>query len=355
MPLPIEMIQLLPKTDLHLHLDGSMRAGTLLDLARENGVALPASEEKELLFHLTPDNSDLEAYLRFFGVTLSVLDTESALERVAFELAEDAAKENVRYLEVRYSPILHQKRGLSLEQIVEAVLRGLRRAEAQYRVRAGVILCGIRQIGPDVSLRLADLAIKYKRNGVVAFDLAGAEKDYPAKHHREAFHRILENNINVTVHAGEAFGPPSISQALHYCGAHRIGHGTRLGEDPDLLEYVNDHRIALEMCLTSNLQTGAVAKLEAHPFGEYFRRGLRVTLNTDNRLISNTSLTQELALAASVFDLDVAGLRKILINGFKSAFLPHGEKIALLKDAITEMDVVFGQFDPGYEPYRTFL
>ncbi len=355
MSLPREMIAKLPKTDLHLHLDGSLRLATMIELAERQGIALPSRNEAELAAHLTPDNSDLEGYLRFFDTTLSVLDTEAALERSAYELAEDAAKENVRYLEVRYSPILHQKRGLELEPIVDAVLRGLRRAEEDHNVRAGVILCGIRHMDPDSSVRLADLAIAYKGRGVVAFDLAGAEKDYPAKEHREAFARILRHNINVTVHAGEGFGPPSIAQALHNCGAHRIGHGTRLREDADLLAYVNDHRIPLEMCITSNLQTGTIERMEDHPFGEYFRLGLRVTLNTDNRLISNTTLTQELDLASRLFDLDVPALRKVIINGFKSAFLPHGEKIKLLQAAITEMDDVFREFDPGYTPYRTFL
>lgn len=355
MTLPRELIARLPKTDLHLHLDGSIRLSSMIELARGQGIALPSEDEEKLLSHLTPNNSDLEGYLRFFDTTLSVLDTEEALERCAFELAEDAARENVRYLEVRYSPLLHQKRGLELESIVEAVIRGLKRAEEQYRIRSGVILCGIRSMDPLESLRLADLAVAYKRRGVVAFDLAGAEKDYPAKEHRDAFLRILKHNINVTVHAGEGFGPPSIAQALHFCGAHRIGHGTRLREDPDLLAFVNDHRIPLEMCLTSNLQTGTVARLEDHPFGDYFRRGLRVTLNTDNRLISNTTLSQELDLACRLFALDAADLRKILINGFKSAFLPHEEKVALLREAISEMDAVFLEFDPTYVPYRTFL
>jgi len=354
-PIPTELLQRLPKTDLHLHLDGSLRVRTLLDLAREHGVALPADDVEGLRPHLAPRGGDLPAYLSIFDLTLSVLDTAASLERVAFELAEDAARENVRYCEIRYSPILHRKRGLSLEEIVEAVLRGLRRAEAEHPIRCGVILCGIRQIGPDISLRLADLAIAYKHRGVVGFDLAGAEKDYPAKEHREAFVRILEANINVTVHAGEAFGAASIRQALHYGGAHRIGHGTRLREDPDLLDYVNDHRVPLEMCLTSNVQTGAVARLEDHPFGEYVRRGLRVTLNTDNRLISDTDSTRELILAAQTFQLTPEEVRKVLINGFKSAFLPHDEKIQLLRSVVAEMDDLFREWIPQWRPERTFL
>jgi len=356
MPFDTEMIRRLPKTDLHVHLDGSLRLETIVDLAREQGVALPASNLEELARRLSPPpGADLEDYLKLFDLTLSVLQTEESLERVAYELAEDAAAENVWYIEVRFSPILHQERGLPLEAILEAVLRGLARAGRDLPIRSGVILCGIRHIPPEVSLRLADLALRYKGRGVVAFDLAGAEKDYPAKDHQEAFRRVLKYNINSTVHAGEGFGAPSIHQAIHYCGAHRIGHGTRLREDPDLLEYVNDHRIPLEMCLTSNVQTGAVAGYAEHPFGAYFRRGLRVTLNTDNRLMSGTIMTRELALACETFDFGVEELRKVLINGFKSAFLPHDHKVALLKDAITVWDTIFAEYFSGYRPYRTFL
>jgi adenosine deaminase len=357
MQFDLEMIHRLPKTDLHCHLDGSLRVATLLELGRADGVALPADTEEALTVALRPAaGSDLVAYLRLFDLTLAVMQTEEALERIAFELAEDAARENVWYLEVRFAPILHQKKGLSLGAIVEAVLRGLRRAEGRWRIRSGVIVCGIRHIGPEVSLELAELAIQYKTQGVVAFDLAGAEKDYPAKHHREAFYRILNNNINSTVHAGEAFGARSIHQAIHYCGAHRVGHGTLLWEDPDLLEYVNDHRIPLEMCLTSNIQTGAAETYETHPFGTYFRKGLRVTINTDNRLMSDTTVSRELQLACDAFHFDVADLRNVLINGFKAAFLPHAEKKAMLKRAISAWDEIFLEaFPDTYEPYRTFL
>lgn len=351
-----EMVRRLPKTDLHVHLDGSLRVETLRALAEERGISLPSGTPEELQAFLSPPRGgSLSDYLKFFDLTLSVLQDEPALERVAFELAEDSARENVWYLEVRFAPILHQTAGATLENILEAVLRGLERAERTYSIRTGVIVCGIRQIGPDVSLELADLALSYKGRGVVAFDLAGEEKDYPAKHHREAFYRVLNSNINSTVHAGEAFGARSIHQAIHYCGAHRIGHGTHLREDPDLLEYVNDHRIPLEMCLTSNVQTGAADSYENHPFGEYYRKGLRVTINTDNRLMSNTTVTRELLIAASTFDLEVADLRKILINGFKSAFLPHAEKGAMLKEAITAWDGIFTEYFPTYQPYRTFL
>jgi adenosine deaminase len=354
MSIPESLIRQLPKTDLHCHLDGSLRPETLVELAHAQGVPLPTEDPVELRKHLTPPpGGDLVDYLELFDLTLSVLDTEESLERVAFELAEDAASENVRYLEVRFAPNLHQKRGLSLESILDAVHAGLMRAERTYPIRTGVILCGIRHIDPKISYRLAELAVAYKGRGVVAFDLAGAEKDWPAKDHLEAFYLIRNHNINVTVHAGEAFGAPSIHQAIHYCGAHRIGHGTRLREDPDLLDYVNDHRIGIEACLTSNLQTGVVESFAAHPFREYFDKGLRVSLNTDNRLMSGTNVTQEFMVAIDAFRLGLADVRKILIHGFKSAFLPHAEKSALLRQSAAQIDASMLAFDPSFRPDRT--
>jgi adenosine deaminase len=276
---PAELIRALPKTDLHLHLDGSMRLETILELGRDQGIRLPASEPEPLgkLLRMGDGERSLERYLQAFDVTLSVLQEKEALERAAYELAVDCADENVRYIEVRFSPILHTRHGLSLKESVEAVRDGLQRAERERGIQTGIILCGIRHISPESSLVLAQLALEYKGAGVVGFDLAGAEEHFPAKKHREAFFLILNNNINCTVHAGEAFGPTSIAQAVHYCGAHRIGHGTRLREDPDLMEYVNDHRIALEMCLSSNVQTGAVASLEQHPIKYYLEHSTPTT------------------------------------------------------------------------------
>jgi adenosine deaminase len=208
-------------------------------------------------------------------------------------------------------------------------------------------VCGIRQISPKNSLRLAELAVAYRDRGVVAFDLAGAEKDNPAKDHIQAFYKVLNANMNCTVHAGEAFGPASIHQAIHYCGAHRIGHGTRLREDPDLLAYVNNHRIPVEMCLTSNLHTGVVERIEDHPFKTYYDEGLRVTVNTDNRLISKTTLTQEIHLATRLFHLTPIDLRNLVINGFKSAFIPFQEKVEMMKRVIPEMDAILARHFPG--------
>jgi adenosine deaminase len=356
MNIPLELIQALPKTDLHCHLDGSLRLATLWDLAQARGVDLGVESIEQLRTRLTPkDGANLGAYIETFESTLAVMQDEAALRRIAYELVEDVAAENVRHLEVRYSPILHQRNGLSVERVVESVLEGLRKGQRDFGVASGVIICGIRTNTPETSLMLAKLAIAYKNLGVVAFDLAGEEKDYPAKEHLKAFQLILKNNVNVTVHAGEAFGPGSIHQALHYCGAHRIGHGTRLREDPDLLAYVNDHRIPLEMCITSNVHTGSISSLADHPFRDYFDRELRVTVNTDNRLISNTTVSDELALACRTFDLSIYDLRRILINGFKSAFVHHDKKKEMLRAAIEEMDPLFERYHPQYQRMRTFL
>ena len=205
-------------------------------------------------------------------------------------------------------------------------------------------------MSPKTSMALAELAVAYKGRGVLAFDLAGQEKDYPAKAHRNACQLILKHNINSTVHAGEAFGPVSIGQALHYCGAHRIGHGTRLRENRDLMQYVNDHRIPLEVCLSSNVQTRSVKRLREHPFDFYFRKGLRVTLNTDNRLMSATTVSKEIALATRTFRLSPYEVKRIIIMGFKSAFLPYNEKARMLRQVNLEIDRIFmEEFPDDYD------
>ena len=343
MTLTPETLRRLPKTDLHLHLDGSLRPRTVWDLAQDQGVKLPAKTPGELARKLVagPQVKSLGDYLKTFDITLSVLQVPEALERVSYELAEDCAAENVRHMEVRYSPILHQAKGLKLPAILEPVLAGLKRAEREFHMSTGVIICGMRNISPRRSLDLAKLAVAYKDRGVVAFDLAGEEKDHPAKDHQRAFRFIADHNLASTVHAGEGFGPPSIAQALHDCGAHRIGHGTRLREDTGLLHYVNDHRVPLEVCLTSNVQTRAVKSVKDHPFRQYLDMGLRVTINTDNRTVSNTNLTKEYALAIRAFRLSPYQVKRILIGGFKSAFLPYAEKARLLRQVVLEIDTVF--------------
>jgi adenosine deaminase len=261
-----------------------------------------------------------------------------AIKRVSYELAEDSAEENVRYLEVRFCPILNTQKNMPMTKVVDAVLDGLDEAEKKYNIRTGLILCGLRNIDKETSLKIAELALAYKARGVVGFDLAGAEAGYPAKDHREAFELVRKNNINCTLHAGEAYGPDSVHQAIHYCGAHRIGHGTRLKEDGNLLNYVNDHRIPLEICLTSNIQTKAAPSFEEHPFRFYYDYGLRVTLNTDNRLISGTTMTKELHLASKLYDLTLEDIRSILIDGFKSSFVNYHDRAVVINSALKEID-----------------
>jgi len=358
MRLTQRVVQRLPKTDIHCHLDGCLRPRTMLELAEEQGVRLPTTNLVRLTRMLQAGRRtrSLGDYLRIFDLTLSVMQRREALYRVAFELAEDAAAENIRHLEVRYSPVLHRKRRLGWEDIVDPVIAGLRDAGSRHNMTTGVIICGIRSMDPKVSMALAELAVAYKGRGVLAFDLAGQEKDYPAKAHRAAFELILKNNINSTVHAGEAFGPASIAQALHYCGAHRIGHGTRLREDPDLMRYVNDHRIPLEVCLSSNVQTHAVRSMPEHPFGYYFRQGLRVTLNTDSRLVSATTVSQEFTLAARAFRLSPYEIKRIVIMGFKSSFLPYAQKARVLRDVNLEIDRIFmEEFPEEYDRHVTGL
>jgi adenosine deaminase len=349
-----ELLHALPKTDLHCHLDGSMRLKTILDLAEQQKVTLPADSVEGLAqaIHMGQMCKSLEEYLVAFDVTLSVLQTAEALYRAAYELAVDAAAENVRYLEVRYSPALHLQKGLKMTTVIDSVLEGLRAAKRETGIKCGVIVCGIRHINPQTSMRLAELSVAYKNRGVIGFDLAGAEASFPAKDHKDAFQLILKNNVNCTAHAGEAFGPESISQAIHYLGAHRIGHGTRLREDGDLLNYVNDHRIPLEVCPSSNVQTGAVPSLAAHPLKFYFDYGLRVTINTDNRLITDTTVTKEMWLAHKELGLELDDLTTIIVSGFKSAFLPFREKQDMLRAVNQEIATTLAAFEKRPNPVK---
>jgi adenosine deaminase len=338
--LSLEFLRQLPKTDLHVHLDGSLRLETILDLARIHRVELPTTDPVELrkAMNLGQNCGSLVEYLKAFDVTLRVMQHEDALYRVAYELAEDAAAENVRYMEVRYSPMLHTRLGLKITSVVEAVLAGLRAAHDTLGIESNVIICGIRNISAESSLEMAELAVAYKGRGVVGFDLAGAENDHPAKHHRKAFQLVRDNNINCTIHAGEAYGPESIAQALHVCGAHRIGHGCRLREDGDLLHYIADHRIPLECCPSSNVQTGAVRDLASHPLKFYFNLGLRVTINTDNRLVTDTTVSQELWHTHTKMGMSLRDIKSMIVAGFKSAFLPFHVKQAYLRRVVEELE-----------------
>ncbi|HOZ00732.1 MAG TPA: adenosine deaminase [Candidatus Syntrophosphaera sp.] len=337
-----QFIHKLPKTDLHVHLDGSVRLATIIDLAKQNSIKLPTLDQAKLrkLIVCGEHTTSLEDYLRGFHIVNMVLQTKEGLKRAAYELAEDAAAENVRYMEVRYSPILHTGDGLKLTEISQAVIDGLKQAEKDFHIKTGVIICGLRNMDPTTSVKLAELAVAFKNKGVIGFDLAGGELNYPAKDHKEAFDLALKNNLNLTIHAGEAYGPDSIHQALHYCGAHRIGHGTRLVEDGDLLNYVNDHRIPLEICIKSNFHTKAVPDIRSHPIDFYIDYGLRVTINTDNRTISDTTVTDEYMLAIDELKLDYPTIKYVILNGFKSAFLPYKERVRLINDTLRELEEI---------------
>jgi len=338
------LLKRLPKVELHCHLDGSLRVPTILDLAKKDKVTLTTSSSEELskLLVIGKTRGSLEDYIKRFDITLSVMQTPQALSRTAYELIEDVAKENVRYIEIRYSPILHTGKGMTMGESVEAVRNGLERGQKDFGVKSGIIVCGIRNISAAASLKLADLTVRYKNKGVVGFDLAGSEENFPAKDHQEAFYMILNNNINATIHAGEAYGPSSIHQAIHHCGAHRIGHGTRLKENKDLMNYVNDHRITLEICLTSNWQTRSIRTLKYHPLKYYYDQGIRVTINTDNRLMSGTTLTKEFLLAHKLFGFKLHDFREMIIMAMKSAFIPYAERKQLIRKIAGELEQDFG-------------
>ncbi|MDX1439127.1 MAG: adenosine deaminase [Rubricoccaceae bacterium] len=337
-----ETIHSWPKAELHCHLDGSLRLATLLDLARkqEKLETLQAREEEALAAELKKIDgaATLEEYLAWFGYTIPLMQTRKALHRIAYELAEDNAKENVRYLEIRYGPTLHTEEGLTLWQVNDAVLAGLREAEQDFGIETGVIICGLRDRFESASLAQAELAAAYRDQGVVGFDLAGGERGNPAEMHGAAFYYARKHLLNITVHAGESFGPASIRQALFKCGAHRIGHGVTLGQDPDLLRYFVDRQIPLEVCPTSNVQTHVVASYEAHPVAEYVRAGVPITINTDNRLFSHTTVTDELYLAHTRCGIPADDIQNIVLNGFRYAFLPHADKMALLEEVTPQID-----------------
>jgi adenosine deaminase len=326
-----DQLRRLPKTDLHVHLDGSLRPGTLVELAHDVEEPLPTTDPAALSrFMRISDARSLEDYLTRFEITLTVMQKADAIERIAFELALDAAAENVWYMEPRFCPALCTHRGLDAHQVLEAALRGLRKAEATTGIRCGIIVCALRSLDPSHSLEMARVAVDFKNHGVVAFDLAGREAGHPPSEHLEAFRYAAHANLAVTIHAGEAYGPPSIHEAVHLCGARRIGHGTRLLEDPGLMAYINDFRIPLEICLTSNVQTRVATEYATHPLTRYLREGLIVCLNTDNRLMSGTTVTDEFRLAHEKLGLTWEQLAELTLMGFESAFLPHREKQAML-------------------------
>ena len=338
-PAPMrELLHRLPKTELHCHLDGSLRPTTMLELGREYGVYMPHAEEELLRDHMRVDDArHLEDYLERFDITLGVMQTREAIDRIAYELAEDAARENVRYIEVRFAPVLNVRGGLTNADVVDAALSGLARAEATLGIVGRVIICALRHLPPAVSMELAELTVAYRGRGVVAFDLAGGELNNPAAAHAEAFAYVRRHDMPCTVHAGEGDGPRSIREAVHLCGAHRIGHATRLIEDPSLMEYVNDRRIGLEICLTSNVQTRAVSSYETHPLRQYYKAGMNASLSTDNRLMSGTTLTDEYDHAMRELGFTLEELGELAINGFSSTFLPWRERQDMIATARAEI------------------
>lgn len=330
-----------PKAELHCHLDGSLRLDTMLDIARKQGKMglLPSDsvEGLEEILRQIDASESLEDYLRWFSYSIPLMQSREALYRLAYELAEDNARENVKYLEVRYGPILHTEEGLTMQQVNDAVLGGLKQAEKDFGIRTGLIICGLRDRFESASLAQAELAAAYKDKGVVGFDLAGGERGNPAELHGAAFYYARKHLLNITIHAGENFGPASIRQALFKCGAHRIGHGVTLEQDPELLQYFVDRQIPLEICPTSNVQTRVVKGFAEHPLKKYLEAGVAVTINTDNRLFSRTTVSQELHRVHTECGIPADLLRDAVILGFRHAFLPWDEKQQFVKQVRSEI------------------
>lgn len=321
----------LPKPELHVHLDGSLRPATMAELARERDVLLPTYDAAELADHmLVSDAHSLEEYLSRFVLTLSVMQDAPALERIAYELAADHAAENVPYVEVRFCPALNTAGGLSTDEVMDAVLAGLTRAHRDFPIRSRVIVCALRTLDPAISVEMAELAVAYRNRGVVAFDLAGAEAGNPVQDHLEAFRVAKAAGLPRTVHAGEGFGAPSIHQAVHLAGAARIGHGTRLFEDPGLEDFVRARQIPLEVCITSNVQTSVAPTYGQHPVRRYRAEGIPIALCTDNRLMSGVGITDEYMHARNHLGFTWADLVDVARTGLASAFVDETEKTELL-------------------------
>ncbi|WP_030610563.1 adenosine deaminase [Streptomyces sclerotialus] len=358
--LPEDLVRQAPKVLLHDHLDGGLRPATVVELAEEAGYgALPTTDPAALgeWFRDAADSGSLERYLETFAHTCAVMQTAPALFRIAAECAEDLAADGVVYAEVRFAPEQHLAAGLTLDEVVDAVNAGFREGErraaaAGRRIRVGTLLCAMRHA--DRALEIAQLAVAHRDRGVAGFDIAGGEIGNPASRHAEAFDHLRSEGARVTVHAGEAVGMESIREAVLRCGAHRIGHGVRITDDIEiaadgsvrlgrLASYVRDMRIALEVCPTSNLQTGAASSYPGHPIDLLRRLGFRVCLNTDNRLVSGTTMTQEFQHLATAFGYGPAELEEFTVNAAKAAFLPFDERTALVDEVIR----------PGYARLRS--
>jgi adenosine deaminase len=350
-PVPADLIRRAPKVLLHDHLDGGLRPETVIDLAEEADYRdLPSHDADQLArwFAESAYSGSLERYLETFRHTVGVTQTEPALRRVARECAIDLADDGVVYAEVRFAPELHVNMGLQEDAVIEAVLagfaEGVRDAREQgKRIRIGVLLTAMRTA--TQARKVAELAVQFRDQGVVGFDIAGAEAGFPPTRHLDAFEYLRRENAHFTIHAGEAFGLPSIWEAIQWCGADRLGHGVRIVDDitigPDgephlgrLAAYVRDRRIPLELCPSSNVQTGAVASIAEHPIGLLRRLNFRVTLNTDNRLMSGTSMSHEMELLTDAFDWGLNDFQWLTVNAMKSAFLPFDERLEIINEQI---------------------
>lgn len=336
-----DLIARMPKAELHLHLDGSSRPSTIIELARQKGVQLPTEDETALRNILMPGENcqSLEEYLQAFGITCSVMGSRDALYRIAYELVEDCANDGHRYFEVRWATRVIPPE-ISPEEMVEAVWSGLRDAGEKYGVVARQILCGMRHEDPKHGIDTAELATKCKHLGVVAYDIAGAEAPFPPSLHVESFKIAQNANLRTTCHAGEAAGPEFVREAIVQAGSERIGHGTRLEQDPELLQYVVDRQIPIEVCLTSNVQTKATESFNTHPIRRYIDAGAKVVVCTDNRTVSGVSLEDEFNRAHQYHGVTVDELRQLTFNAFDSAFLPLQEKVALRDAALAEFDAI---------------
>jgi adenosine deaminase len=333
-----------PKVLLHDHLDGGLRPRTVIELARDQGYTkLPTTDPDELRewFKRGANRHDLTLYLETFAHTVGVMQTKDALERIAAECAEDLAADGVVYAEVRFAPELHTEAGLTLDEIVDSVAAGFARASATSPIRIGILCTAMRTAAR--SLEIAELSVRHRDNGVVGFDIAGAEKGYPPTQHLDAFQLVQRENFHFTIHAGEAFGPPSIWEAIQYCGAERLGHGVRIIDDiafdgdgqaklGRLAAYVRDTRIPLEMCPSSNVHTGVSDSIASHPIKRLSDLRFRVTVNTDNRLMSDCTMTSEMQALHDAFGWGLADMQWLTINAMKSAFIPFDVRLRIIND-----------------------
>ncbi|RIX51728.1 adenosine deaminase [Paenibacillus nanensis] len=330
----------LPKVDLHVHLDGSVRPETVIALAKESGESLPVWEPELLLPYMQVQGecSSLVEYLNKFHFVGQFLHTSSALTRVAYELVEQAAENNCRYVEVRFAPQLHRKLGLTVVDTVRAVLEGLGRGERDFGVIARCIAICLRGHSEEMNREVIRAASQHLGRGVVAVDLAGAEAAYPPELYVDLFAMARERKLPITVHAGEAAGAASVRTAVERLGAARIGHGVRMNEDPSLVERIRKERIPLELCPISNLQTKAASSWQAYPIREYFEQGIAVTVNTDNLTVSNTTITKEYRMMHEQLGFSETELTKVVMNGAEAAFLQGTEKKELLSLMEQQLD-----------------